>query len=141
MRGLVIGLAIATVTACSSDPVSTESDEWAAALAPTAAFPGVTGTATATTTATQTTVTATLSGAEPGSVHPWHVHFGSCTDDQGIVGEASAYPALQVDANGNATATATVNFRLTPAAPYMVNVHQSSTNLATIVACGPLTRT
>jgi Cu/Zn superoxide dismutase len=139
MRGLALSLILATTAACSGSVTSPPPGEWTATLAPTAGFPGVSGTATATTTATQTTVTATLSGAAPGSVHPWHIHFGTCVNDQGIVGGAAAYPHLEVDAAGNATATATINFRLQPGTPYMVNVHASPQDLPTIVACGGLT--
>lgn len=137
MRGIAIAAIVAVAAACS-DPISVQPTSWTATLVGTSAFPGVSGTATATATGTQTVVTATIEGAAAGSVLPWHIHFGTCDDDQGIVGGAAAYPSLEVDGTGSATATANVPAGLQVAVPYFVNVHASPADLATIVACGAL---
>lgn len=137
MKGLAIVTIVAFAAACS-DPVSVPPREWEATLVGTAAFPGVSGTASATATATQTIVTATIAGAVVGSVLPWHIHFGTCEDDQGIVGDPGAYPFLEVDATGTATAAAGVAAGLQAGADYFVNVHAAPDNLPTIVACGQL---
>ena len=76
-----------------------------------------------------------------GTVRPWHVHFGTCGNDQGIVGDASAYSPLSPGANGTANSSATVSVALDPARSYFVNIHKSPTELQTIVACGALTTT
>lgn len=76
-----------------------------------------------------------IGGAVPGSMHPWHVHDGACGDGGGIVGQ-EIYPALAVDENGAASASASVAFALVPSVRYSVNVHLAASNLQTIIACG-----
>jgi hypothetical protein len=84
------------------------------------------------------TATAALSGDEAGVVRPWHVHFNTCAQGGGIVGQDADYPRLTVGANGSATVTVTVPHSLDPAASYHVNVHRADNDLATIIACGDL---
>jgi hypothetical protein len=81
-----------------------------------------------------------LRNATPGGKHPWHVHRGTCGDDQGIVGEASDYEMLEVGGNGEARKTATLDMALPGQGdgPFMVNVHASEGNLGTVIACGNL---
>jgi hypothetical protein len=140
MRYYATLLLAITVAACTSDPVtpSPVETEWTATLAAMPDFPGVTGSATVLSGPATTTVMATLQDAQPGSVLPWHIHYGTCDNDQGIVGAAAAYPHLMPDAGGSATATATVGVVLQPGQPYFVNVHASPEDLPTIVACGQL---
>jgi Cu/Zn superoxide dismutase len=140
MRAIAVLLIGLFVAACNDDGTTQPATQWNATLAGTPAFAGVSGTATASVAGGQTVVTATLAGAQAGSVHPWHIHFGTCADDQGIVGGAAAYPHLQAGAEGQATATATVNVALQAGQAYFINVHASPQNLPTIVACGALTR-
>ena len=68
------------------------------------------------------------------------MHYGSCGNDQGIVGDANAYPMLR-PTNGTATVSATIAMPLDPTRSYFINIHQSPTDLPTIVACGALTTT
>lgn len=77
-----------------------------------------------------------IEGGESGHAYPWHVHSGDCGSGGGIVGDASAYAPITVDASGEGKATATVAIELDPDADYYVNVHRSPDDLATIVACG-----
>jgi hypothetical protein len=116
---------------------------WNATLSPAtnSPDPDVAGTATVLGNAdsSQTRVEIALSGATPGAGHPWHLHRGTCGDDQGIVGEASAYPPLTVGINGRATGTATLAVPTPRSGEYMINVHASPDDLGTIVACGNLT--
>jgi len=89
-----------------------------------------------------------LTGDEPGQVRPWHVHHGSC--QQGgeivgmaggeIVGMAGQYPPLVVAADSTGSAAADVETSLERGADYHVNVHRSTAELATIIACGDLVR-
>ena len=98
---------------------------------------GVTGNASGTTANDMSHVTINVSGAQAGATLPWHVHEGKCGDaGPPIVGDASAYPALTVGADGKATATAHISVKLNEAKNYIVNVHASPANLGTIVACG-----
>ncbi len=79
-----------------------------------------------------------ISNAVPGGSHPWHVHRGQCGNDQGIFGEAQAYPLLQVGGNGTAQASATVALPVPTSGQFYISVHASPENLGTVVACGNL---
>lgn len=141
------------LAACSSGAQSGDTDtvepvgfmgaRWSASLTPPpgSTGPQVTGTATVMGNAdsTQTRVEVTLNGATPAGSHPWHLHRGTCGNDQGIVGEASAYPALTVGSDGRATGNATLDVPMPRSGEYMINVHASASELGTIVACGNLT--
>jgi hypothetical protein len=79
-----------------------------------------------------------ISNAVPGGVHPWHVHRGRCGSDQGIFGPPDAYNPLKVEGNGKASSTASLSVAFPKTGDFFVNVHASSKNLHTIVACGNL---
>lgn len=79
-----------------------------------------------------------IENAAPGGQHPWHVHVGQCGSDQGIYGEADAYPILKVGGDGKADATAKLDLPMPTTGQYFINVHASRTNMGTIVACGNL---
>ncbi len=79
----------------------------------------------------------TLSGGSAGGVHPWHIHEGTCSSGGPIVGDPSAYPVLQPDAGGNASATVALDVGLSTDADYHVNIHQSPDD-DTVVGCGDL---
>jgi hypothetical protein len=86
----------------------------------------------------KTNVSVNLANAMAGQQLPWHVHEGTCENDMGIVGSASAYPLITVANDGTASVNATIGVSLDEAKDYFVNVHASPTNLQTIVACGDL---
>jgi len=69
---------------------------------------------------------------------PWHVHSGSCAMAGGIVGAANAYSPLIGSAKGSAKGHATLAMALPDTGSYYVNIHESSTNMGKIVACGDL---
>jgi hypothetical protein len=79
-----------------------------------------------------------VSNAVPGGQFPWHVHRGQCGSDQGILGPPDAYPPLKVEGNGRASATAKLPIAFPKTGNFFVNVHASSKNMKTIVACGNL---
>jgi hypothetical protein len=98
---------------------------------------GITGTATGTTANDMTHVSVTVMGLQAGATYPWHVHEGKCAEASApVVGPATAYPPLVAGADGRATAEANLSLKLNEAKNYIINVHASPTNLATIVACG-----
>ncbi len=117
--------------------------DWSAAATASSGFSGAGANATARSTAGGTTVTVAFREATgmSGTVRPWHVHYGSCGNDQGIVGDASAYSPLRPGPDGTATTTATISMPLDPARSYFVNIHKSPEETTTIVACGALTTT
>jgi hypothetical protein len=79
-----------------------------------------------------------LSNATPNATHPWHIHAGTCGSDGGIVGPATAYKPLVVDASGKAEVSSILPFTTPTQGDYFVNVHKSPTELGIIIACGPL---
>ncbi len=111
---------------------------WNAKLAGQGTFTSVSGTARASSINAQMTANISLTGATPGAVLPWHVHEGKCGSGGAIVGDASAYTPLTVGSDGTAQGNATVGTTLHEARDYHVNVHASSSDMATIIACGEL---
>jgi len=85
-----------------------------------------------------TTIQLTFSGDQPGSTRPWHVHKGTCTDDEGIVGRVGSYPALSIGQDGRGTAKATLSQPLPATGSYFVAVYASASDMKTVIACGPL---
>ncbi len=77
-----------------------------------------------------------IEDGDPGHTYPWHVHSGDCGSGGAIVGQASDYAPITVDASGEGKATATIALELNPDSDYYVNVHRSPDDLPTIVACG-----
>lgn len=138
MRKEALLIAVCSLAACAAPPGTPAA--WEAELRGQTGFTAATGTAIAASAARQTTVTASVTGLTPGATHPWHIHRGTCDNDQGIVGRPGAYPPLQVITGGGAAATARIDVVLEPEQLYFVNVHASPTELDRIVACGPLIR-
>lgn len=87
-----------------------------------------------------TTASVMISGDKSGSTRPWHIHIGSCGNDKGIFGSPSAYKPISVGSDGKGKSTATLSMPLPDSGSYFVNVHSSSSDMKTIVACGPLTK-
>lgn len=118
------------------DTVST----WMAAIEATEPGVGLNGEASAHSGQTRTHVSIDIEFAEPGAVHPWHIHQGDCGDTPvpPVVGEMTAYPPIEVDQGGEGEATAAINATLDPDGDYQVKLHQSPTETGTIIACGEL---
>lgn len=152
MRTATLTLALIAALACSrtvkveTDPSAAKADvdvqapgvpeTWSGTLA-AVGMSGISGTATGTTANDASHITVNVSGGTAGATLPWHVHEGKCGDaSPPIVGDASAYPALVVGADGRASATAHLTLKLNEAKNYIVNIHASPTNLGTIVSCG-----
>lgn len=86
----------------------------------------------------QLDVDISIAGSAPGSVHPWHVHRGTCDADQGVVGPPTAYPTLAAGSDGRGRLLTTVPVTFERGQPYVVDVHRSPTEMRVIVACGLL---
>lgn len=82
--------------------------------------------------------TVSITNAAPKGAHPWHVYQGQCGDDGAVLGTASAYPLLNVDNDGHASASATLPLQLPTTGTYYVMVNASAANMQTILACGNL---
>jgi hypothetical protein len=112
-------------------------DHWEAVLE---SRPGsdVVGGAVALSASERTRVTAGIRQAGAGESLPWHIHAGSCETGGAILGDPTAFPPLEVGADGRAEAWTMLSYGLHPDQPYHVKVHRSSEDLATVLACGDL---
>jgi hypothetical protein len=122
----------------ADDGYDVDAAEWQANLQGRSGFEGVSGSATAHVRDGRTHVEASVSGAPADGTHPWHIHEGTCASGGGIVGDADAYPPLEIGDDGQASAEADIDVALQDGASYHVNVHASPDDLGTIVACGDL---
>lgn len=140
---LLMGLLALTACAASTndgidvDPVTDVIGDWNADLSQRGGS-SVRGSAVARSAVATTGVSVTISRADAGARHPWHIHRGTCGSGGDIVGDATAYPVLAVGTNGVASASADITVGLSEDARYYVNIHRSPQDLDTIVACGEL---
>ena len=152
MRTLALVVAAALAAGCvrtQSNPATGSTDidvesttkrgeDWSGRLTGQGMYAGVSGGMNANVVDGRTTASVNIEGAAPDAVHPWHIHEGKCGSGGPIVGDPMAYPPLRIGADGRAADNATVLVGLNEAKDYFVNVHASTTDLATIVACGDL---
>lgn len=87
-----------------------------------------------------TIITISLANASPGGIHPWEVRSGECGAARTATtfGTGDAYEPLEVDSNGRANSTVTIDSRIPTSGRYSAVVHASAANNRTIVACGNL---
>ena len=88
----------------------------------------------------ETSVTLMVNGAPPNGTLPWHFHTGRCGEAGGaIVGQAQAYTPIPVGADGgSAQHRVTLPFTVPATGDLRIQVHRSSSDMGTIVACGNL---
>ncbi len=139
-------LAVTDSVASMTAPTTSALTMMATTLGTPANYTGATrptGTASVTIDSTAGTLRAEVTVANGGADAelPWHVHKGTCANDQGILGDATAYEAIELDDNGSGSATATVTLPMPLTGDYSVNVHQSSEQMGVIIACGDLSKT
>lgn len=139
LTGLIAltGCAVSTNGGIDVDPVTDLIGDWRADL-DSRNDSGIRGAVAARSAVASTGVSVTISGANSGARHPWHIHRGTCGSGGDIVGDPAAYPVLSVGANGVASASADLAVGLHEDRQYYVNIHRSAQDLGTIVACGPL---
>jgi hypothetical protein len=119
--------------------------QWNATLSSPTAMAGVvqmTGTASMAPSpdSASTIITINLANASPGGIHPWQVRSGECGAARTATtfGASDAYEPLEVDSDGRANSTATIDSRIPATGRYSAVVHASAANNTTIVACGNL---
>jgi hypothetical protein len=85
-----------------------------------------------------TIIALNLANASPGGLHPWEVRSGACgaSSVSTTFGSRDAYEALEVDSDGHANSTATIDARIPATGRYSAVIHASEANDRTIVACG-----
>lgn len=76
-----------------------------------------------------------IENAAPGGVHPWQVRNGRCGSNAGALGD-DAYDPLEVEDDGTATASTTLESELSRTQDYYVAVLASSENRELVIACG-----
>lgn len=113
-------------------------EDWKTDLRSAGNYTGIGGTSRAQVADGRTNATITVTGLQPGAVHPWHVHEGNCGSGGRIVGNPSDYTPLTVGTDGTARGSALVMVRLEEARGYHVNVHLSPNQMETVIACGNL---
>jgi len=140
MTRIAFATLLMTLAACATAPVGPDVTNWSAAATAQPGFTGAGANASAVTGAGGTNVAMAFREAAgmSGTTRPWHVHYGRCGNDQGIVGDASLYTPLRPGSDGTATTKATIPVRLTGDRTYFINIHKSPSELSTIVACGNL---
>ena len=138
LERIALVVIVMAVAACAtySGPNS-----WSATATERTGFRGAGANANAVSSGGETAVTVAFREAEgmSGTERPWHVHYGSCGNDQGIVGDANIYTPLRPGMDGTATTTARIPMRLASDKTYFINIHKSANELSTIVACGEFT--
>lgn len=85
-----------------------------------------------------TEVTIDLKGETPSATRPWHVHSGTCAKSGPPLGGMKPYSPIALDEKGNGVSKATLPITVPDTGSYNVNIHESSTNMSKIVACGDL---
>src|SRR5688572_9909618 len=105
-RTSLVAIVILFVACATAPPPLTD---WSGTVSGNSGFAGAGANATARSSGGATTVSVAFREATDmtGTVRPWHVHYGRCGDDQGIVGDAGAYSPLRPGPDGTATVSAT----------------------------------
>ena len=142
---LVTGIALAGVTAgCVARPGTLDRSlspgaQWTATITPNATST-LNGTVTFVRTDPPNQVRAifNLAGGQPNAVHPWHVHYGVCGNDQLIVGVPANYPPLVFGSTGNLTAVAQLPVELADGPKYVIHLHASPTDTRAVITCSAL---
>jgi hypothetical protein len=88
--------------------------------------------------ASSTHAVVTITGGEPGTTYPWHVHSGKCGDNGAVVGQAPAYKPITIGKDGTGKVDETLPFAIPDNGAYYVNIHKSAKDMGTIVSCGDL---
>jgi len=88
--------------------------------------------------ANTTEVTVKYSDDAASMTRPWHIHVGSCATAGGVFGGGKSYTAVAGDAKGVGESMATLAVAMPETGSYYVNIHESATAMANIVACGDL---
>ena len=85
-----------------------------------------------------TVVEVAIQNAAPGGVHPWEVRRGQCGSGRAAFGESASYEPMEVENDGRASSSATVNEPFPQTGEYSVAILASPSNRDLIVACANL---
>ena len=130
----VLGLALMASRPLAADITGTSPNGTVVVLLEQLSSSGQTGTAMLTSTIdNKTQVTIELSGEPPNAQEPAHIHTGKCK-------KLNPKPAYLLTNVVGGTSTTTVNASLSSlqTGRFSVNVHESTQNFGTYVACGTI---
>lgn len=142
-KGVVVAVAVIGVVlgACDDDPTNPDpANAWEATLAGQGTHAEVAGEAAVLSNSVAFAAEIALEDAPADAVFEWAVVEGTCAEPGDVVGEASAYPELEVAANGTAAAEADDDVSLDVDEDYAVVVTDESGAASVLVACGALER-
>lgn len=127
-------------TACDDDDLVDPDPAitWEAELAGTGAYEDVTGAAAAVSNSTAFAAEIAIENAAVDAVFTWAVMEGTCAAPGDRVGAADAYPNLEVDDDGAATAEADDTVAMDEEGDYVVIVTDESGEAPVTVACAAL---
>lgn len=129
---------LAAMAGCVNLDVASSSPlVWNTTLAPTSAYPDVSGQAAVVSQASGTSVGIQINGATAGAQHVWALRFGTCATPGQRIGDAADYPALDVSTTGTASAQTLLGLQLDASAAYLIDVRAAASDTAR-VACGNL---
>jgi hypothetical protein len=113
-------------------------EDWKAGLKGSGNFASIVGQLKANVLQDKTDARISIEGATAGGSHPWMIHEGTCNLPGQPVGMASEYPPIMIGQDGRGNANAVLNARLAEAKEYVVIVHASQSDMATVVACAKI---
>lgn len=148
-KSISILIALAVFGACDDDdditPIGADGDlaVFSADIFGIAPFDYISGSADINTIIGDTSFEASVSifNDTPGSIRPWRVREGSCTNSFSVVGNSGDYPDLFVGDDGTATVDVVVNHELDPNDLHHVEFYLSPNETdpdTDVLACGDL---
>lgn len=111
-------------------------EDWKATVTGVGVYGSVNGQSTVLVAEGKSEVSLRVAGHDASGPHPWHVHEGKCGSGGAIVGNMNDYSPLTFGNDRMAQSSAKLDVRLDESKDYHVNIHRSSGDMATIIACG-----
>ncbi len=129
---------LAMLTACDDSPTDPPATtRWTAELTGTGEWADVEGAAQVDSGTQTAAAQVEITGAEAGAEFAWYIAAGSCADPDEALGEPGDYDALEVDDEGEASATAALDAALDEDESYHVALHPAD-DAEEIVVCSDL---
>lgn len=140
-RIMIVTTALFAIAACDSTTEPGVRDDWTAAFEGIGEYEELTADVEVEARETTFTVSISVAGGSEGDEFEWHVAEGACATPGERLGAATAYAAIEVDAEGEGSATAQVVASLHGDGTYHVRLFtQDGDEDPETVACGQLTR-
>lgn len=140
VRAVMVATAAMLATACDDDdPIDPgPSHRWAADLAGSGEYDGVTGEVLVTANSVAFSADIEIAGAAAETVFSWGVFAGACDDPGNRIGAASLYADFQVDANGAGAENAEGTGGMISGDDYVAQLTTEVAEEDVVVACAEL---